>query len=99
VTADIQSKTISSSVISPHILDFSCCMLHVLHYMMGCKWLLPSNRKTNFSASISSSCVPLYGLNPLGTCLPPVGGDIGIVLNVLLACTFLLVVFFFIMVV
>jgi hypothetical protein len=43
-----------------------------------------STWKTNFSASISSSFVQSYGLNPLGTLLPPVGGDIGIVFNVLL---------------
>jgi uncharacterized membrane protein YidH (DUF202 family) len=53
--------------------------------------LLPSNRKTKLSVSISSSFVPLYGLNPRGTRLPPVGGDIGIVFNVLVC------IFFFVM--
>ena len=55
--------------------------------------VLPSNQKTNLSASISSSCVPLYGLNPLGTRLPSVGGGIVIVFNVLV-CVFSLAFFF-----
>jgi hypothetical protein len=45
-------------------------------------------------ASISSLFVPAYGVNPLGTCLPPsLGGVSGIVPGVLV-CSFLLTLFF-----
>ena len=41
-----------------------------------------SSEELTSSVYISSSCVPSYGRNPIGTCLPSFGGVISIVFNV-----------------